>query len=138
MKSLLFGNPNTDWWKLSLDDISVEEQALALTGELSVGFFQASTPMCISPDILSHFTTQVHELDRTLKGTVDLESSNIQSAIRLKITVNHVGHLQISGRYEINGNGLDFNFRSDQTQLTALGQWLDNVLIAYRKKARLT
>src|ERR1043165_8985938 len=122
MKSLLFGNPNTDWWKLSLDDISVGERVIALTGELSVGFFCASTPMCIAPDILSRFAAEVQELDRTLKGIATLESGNVPSTIRLKIAVNHVGHLQISGRYEINDNGLDFAFRSDQTQLTSLGQ----------------
>jgi hypothetical protein len=135
MKSLLFGNPNTDWWKLSLDDISVVEQVIALTGELSVGFFCASTPMCIPRDVLSRFAAEVHELDRTLKGIATLENGNVPSTIRLKIAVNHVGHLHVSGRYEINDNGLDFQFRSDQTQLTSLGQWLGYVLEAYRKKA---
>ena len=134
MKSLLFGDLNTDWWKLSVDDLSVEEQVIALKGELSVGFFCASTPLCFSPETLSAFATEVHELDRTLKGTATLDSNNVQSAIRLKIAINHVGHLYISGRYEINGNGLDFNFRSDQTQLTSSARWLDYVLSAYRKK----
>src|SRR5688572_9472229 len=105
MKSVLFGNPHTDWWKLSLASISVEERVVELTGEHSVGFFRAPTPMCISSDILSKFAAELHELDRTLKGTASLESD----ILKLRIAVNHVGHLHISGRYENEGNGLDFN-----------------------------
>jgi len=28
MKTVIFGNPHTDSWKLSLDDISVEEEVI--------------------------------------------------------------------------------------------------------------
>jgi hypothetical protein len=67
-KSLLFGNANTGCWKLSVDDICVEEQVIAVTGVLCVEFFSTSTPMCISPEVLSRFAKEVHEIDRTLNG----------------------------------------------------------------------
>jgi len=115
MKSVFFGNPNTDWWKLSLDDISVREKIVALNGELEAGFFHASTPMCIAPEVLSQFAADLRELDRTLTGSATLESRNRQSGLRFTLTVDHVGHVHAVGRYEINGNTLDFTFCSDQT-----------------------
>jgi hypothetical protein len=137
MKSVLFGNPHTDWWKLSLDDISVREQVIALNGELSAGFFCARTPMCIEPSTLARFAAEVRELDRTLTGSATLQSSNQQSAVRLALAVDHVGHVHVTGRYEINGNFLDFSFSSDQTQLAPLVTWLDVVLRAYERKAAI-
>jgi hypothetical protein len=135
MKSVLFGNPHTDWWKLSLDDVSVREQVIALDGELSAGFFRAATPMCVAPSILARFAADVRELDKTLTGSATLESSNQQSAVRLVLAVDHIGHVHVTGRYEINGNALDFTFRSDQTQLAPLVSWLEHVVRAYDKKA---
>ena len=55
MDSVIFGNPNTDWWKLSFDDVSRREQIIAVDGELQVGFFTASTLMCIPPAVLEQF-----------------------------------------------------------------------------------
>jgi hypothetical protein len=135
MKSVLFGNPNADSWKLSLDDVSVKEQVIALKGELRTGFFHAVTPMCIPPAVLSRFAADLRELDRTLTGSVTLESKSRQSTVRLTLTVDHVGHIQAAGRYEINGNSLDFSFRTDQTQLGPLVEWLGAVIHEYEKKS---
>ena len=135
MKSVIFGNPNADSWRLALDDLSVKKLVIALKGELRAGFFHAVTPMCIAPAILSRFAADLRELDRTLSGSATLESKNRQSAVRLTLTVNHLGHIQAAGRYEINGNVLDFSFRTDQTQLGPLIQWLDAVIREYEKAA---
>jgi len=135
MKSVLFGNPNADSWKLSLEGVSVEEQVIALNGELRTGFFHAVTPMCVAPAVLSRFAAELRELDRTLNGSVTLESKSRQSAVRLTLTVDHVGHIRAAGRYEINGNSLDFSFRTDQTQLGPLVKWLDTVIHEYQNKA---
>ncbi|HEV2329695.1 MAG TPA: hypothetical protein VGY56_13015 [Verrucomicrobiae bacterium] len=128
MKSVLFGYPNADSWRLALDDVSARERGIALKGELRVGFFQALTPMCIPPATLSRFAADLRELDSTLAGSATLEGRSKQSAVRLTLTVNHIGHIHAAGRYEINGNVLDFNFRADQTQLGPLVQWLDSII----------
>ena len=132
MKSVIFGN--RDWWKLSLDDVSVPEQVVALGGELSAGFIRAVTPMRVNPSALARFAAEVREVDRTLTGLATLESMNQQSALRLQLAVDHVGHVDVTGRYEINGNSLDFGFRSDQTQLAPLASWLEDVVRAYERK----
>jgi len=60
---------------------------------------------------------------------------NQQSAVCLTLTVNRVGHIEARGRYEINENGLDFTFKTDQTQLGPLRKWLDGILVEYGRKA---
>jgi hypothetical protein len=135
MKSVLFGNPSTDCWKLSLDDVSAREQIVALKGELRAGFFQASTPLCIPPAVLSRFAADVRQLDETLNGSATLEHRSRASAVRFTLTVDHVGHVHVTGRYEINGNTLDFAFRSDQTQLAPLARWLESVVTQYETNA---
>src|SRR6266852_4853523 len=117
MNSVLFGNPNTDSWELSLDDVSVRENVIALAGELRTGFFTATTAMCIPPSILLRFASEVRELDRTLAGEANLENRNVQSEIRWKLTALPLGHIESKGRFTINGNCLDFRFKTDQTQL---------------------
>ena len=72
-------------------------------------------------------------VDRTLTGSVTLESRNRQSSVCFTLTVNHVGHIQGAGRYEINGNVLDFRFHTDQTQLAPLVRWLDSAISKYEK-----
>lgn len=131
MKSFRFGNPHTDSWKLSLDDISVEEDVIALGGELRVGFFRAETPMCIAPSVIAQFAAQVRELDRTLTGSATLESRNSQSAVQFTLVVDGLGHLCVTGTYEINGNTLKFSFGSDQTQLAPLARWLESAVTEY-------
>ena len=133
MKSVLVGNANADSWRLALDDVSAGEQIVALKGELRAGFFHAVTPMCIAPAVLSRFAADLRELDKTLKGSATLDSSNQQSAVRFTLAVDHAGHIKAAGRYEINGNVLDFSFRTDQTQLAPLVRWLDSVLAEYEK-----
>jgi hypothetical protein len=134
MKAIVFGNPHTDWWKLSLEDISTREQVVALNGELHVGFFVAATPMCVAPTVLSRFASDVRELDRTLAGSATLESSSQQSTVSLRLAVDHLGHVHATGRYEINGNGLAFTFGSDQTRLAPLAAWLEGLVQAYERK----
>ncbi len=133
MKSVLFGNPNADSWKLSVDDVSAREQVVALNGELRAGFFHVCTPMCIAPTTLSRFAADLRELDRTLEGSATLDSRSRQSAVRLTLTVDHLGHIQAAGRYEINGNALDFSFLTDQTQVAPLVAWLDSAVREYEK-----
>ena len=133
MKSVLFGNPNTDWWKLSLVGVSAEEQIVEINGELQVGFFRASTPMCVEPAVLARFAADVRQLDQTLTGTAALESQNIQSSVKVKLTVNHMGHIILAGYYEINGNALNFSFQSDQTQLAPLTRWLESTVAKYER-----
>jgi len=74
MKSIVLGNPNADSWRLALDDVSAREHVIALKGELRAGFFHAVTPMCIAPEALSRFATDLRELDNTLKGSVTLDN----------------------------------------------------------------
>ncbi len=135
MKSFVFGNPNASCWKLGVDDISVREQLIAFKGELHCEFIRASTPMCISPAVLSRFAMEVEDLDKTLTGSATLENRNQQSTVLLKIGVNHIGHLTVTGRYEINSNAVDFAFRSDQTQLAPFAKWLRSVVAEYQNKA---
>jgi hypothetical protein len=134
MKPVVFGNPRVDWWKIALSEIDVSGGFIALEGELQAGFFHCLTPMCIPVDDLSRFATELREFDRTLKGSVTLASRNEQSAVTWTLTVDHVGHVQARGRYEINGNGLDFTFCTDQTQISVLFRWMERVLDAYRSK----
>ncbi len=134
MKAIVFGNPHTDWWKLSLRGISPKEQVLALDGELHAGFFVAATPMCVAPAALSRFASEIRELDRTLAGFATLESSNQQSTVSFTLGVDHLGHVNATGRYEINGNALTFTFGSDQTQLAPLAAWLEALVQAYERK----
>ena len=117
MRSILFGNPHTDSWKLTLDDISAREGIVALVGELSTGFFAATTPMCILPSSLAKFASEIQELDRTLAGVAVLENRNDQSEVSWRLAALPLGHIESSGRFTINGNSLDFRFQTDQTQL---------------------
>jgi len=135
MKSVLFGNPHVDYWKLTLDDVSVREQVIALKGELHAGFFYAATPMCVAPAVLARFADELREVDKTLTGSATLDSKSKQSTVRFTVSVNDVGHVQIVGRYEINGCGLDFTFKTDQTQLGPLVRWLDSLIREYDKAA---
>jgi hypothetical protein len=131
MKKLFFGNLATDWWSLSLDDVSVEEEVIAIIGELRTGFFIAKTPMCVSPQTLEKFAAELQELDRTLRGVARLESKNNQSEVTWVLSVNHLGHVKSSGRFVINDNAVDFHFETDQTQLGPLLKWIRSLLKRY-------
>jgi hypothetical protein len=132
MKTVLFGNIYTDYWKLSLDDISVKEDVIALNGELNVGFFRAMTPMCISSGILERFAADLQRLNEKLEGSAVLESKNISSEVCLTLTCNHVGHIKASGSYSIKGNTLNFSFQTDQTQLAPLLRMVNSSLSKFR------
>jgi hypothetical protein len=131
MKNVVFGNPHTDWWKLSRDAVSHSEEIVAINGELHAGFFSAMTPMCISPTILQTFASELESLDRTLSGSATLESANCQSEVSWVLSVLPLGHIESTGRYTINGNSLAFSFRTDQTQLAPLLRWVRELLTAY-------
>jgi len=133
MKSNLFGNPQTEWWKLKLVDVHPREQVVELTGELHAGFFSAVTPMCLPPTALESFASELRTVDRTLHGSATLRNSNEQSDVIWNLTDLPRGHIESSGRYAINGNGLDFRFRSDQTQLGPLARWIETLLGKYRE-----
>ncbi|MDB6114339.1 MAG: hypothetical protein JWQ62_1284 [Lacunisphaera sp.] len=134
MKTVLFGNPQTDSWTLSFDGVSAREDLVAIQGELETGFFVADTPMCVAPQVLEKFAAELRELDRTLRGTAQLESKNQQSEILWRLTANHLGHIISSGRYAINRNALEFQFVTDQTQLAPLLKWVEGLLERYEKK----
>ncbi len=133
MKRVLFGNPHTDWWELSLDGISRREQVIALTGELHVGFFSALTPMSLPPSVLQAFASQLELLDKTLSGRAVLQNSNDQSEVHWVLEALPHGHVESSGHYHINRNNLAFSFRTDQTQLTPLLRWIRGLLASYDK-----
>jgi hypothetical protein len=135
MKSILFGNSNADWWKLLLVGVSAEEQIVAINGELQAGFFRASTPMCVAPAALARFAAEIRQLDQTLTGAATLENQNNQSAVKITLTANHVGHIILAGRYEINDNVLHFSFQSDQTQLAPLARWLESAVTKYERNS---
>jgi hypothetical protein len=135
MKTVLFGNPHTDSWTLSFDGVSQRESVVAIKGELKTGFFVADTPMCVAPQVLEKFAVELRELDRTLRGTAQLESKSQQSEVLWRLTANHLGHIVSAGRYEINKNALDFHFVTDQTQLAPLLKWVEGLLARYEKRA---
>lgn len=133
MKAGIIGYPNASSWKLLLDEISTKKQLISLKGELRVDFFHAVTPMCIAPDTLAQFAADLRKLDESLSGSATLESKNRQSTVKFTLAVNHVGHIHAQGRFEINGNSLDFGFDTDQTQLAPFVKWLDAVVLEYKK-----
>jgi len=45
-----------------------------------------------------------------------------------------LGHVASTGRFKINENELNFNFRTDQTQLGPLREWVKSALFAYTKR----
>jgi hypothetical protein len=131
MKTVVFGNPNTDWWKLTRDGVSRREQIVAITGELRAGFFSAVTPMCIPPTTLQTFAAELESLDKTLSGSATLQNANQQSEVSWVWSALPLGHIESSGRYTINGNNLTFSFRTDQTQLAPLLRWVRGLLTTY-------
>jgi hypothetical protein len=137
MDSVIFGNPNTDWWKLSFDDVSRREQIIAVDGELQVGFFTASTLMCIPPAVLEQFASVVELLYNTLTGSATLRNANRQSEVSWTLTANALGHIRCGGFYSINRNTLNFSFLTDQTELPGLLAWLRRSLATYNARSDL-
>ena len=131
MNTLLFGSRYTDFWELSFDDVSVPEGVIAITGELKAGFLAAATPMCWAPSVVREFAEQVRLMDRTLKGDAKLESKSNQSEVTWTLSLNRLGHVESGGRYSINGNSFDFRFKTDQTRLAPLVEWLDGLIAKY-------
>jgi hypothetical protein len=134
VKRLLFGNPNSSYWALSIDGASRREQIVVISGELHAEFFVAQTPLCISPVRLEEFAAELENLDRTLQGSARLQSVNIQSEIEWLLTATALGHIESTGRFKINGNELLFSFRTDQTQLKPLREWVKSALFAYANR----
>jgi len=132
-RSILFGNPNADRWKLKCEGASHRECIVEISGELDAGFFHVLTPMCIDPINLQAFATELESLDRTLSGYATLQSANNQSKISWTLKVLSLGHIESSGCYAINGNELTFSFRTDQTQLAPLLRWVHAALAIYEK-----
>ncbi len=131
MKSIIFGNTNTDSWKMALIDVSRREQVICVKGELHSGFFDASTPMCISPDVLQAFISELEVLDRSLAGTAALHSSSCQSTVNWTLRALPLGHIESSGQFTINDNTLTFKFETDQTQVAKLLKWTRTLLTCY-------
>lgn len=131
MKSVVIGNPHSDWWKLSRDGVSRKEEIIAIRGELHAGFFSAVTPMCIPPATLQTFASELESLDRSLSGRATLQNANCQTEVSWVLSALPLGHIESSGCYTINGNSLTFSFRTDQTQLAPLLRWVKELLVAY-------
>jgi len=133
MKSMVLGNPHADHWKLSLDGVSRKEQIIAVAGELHAGFFVADTPMCLPPDVLQTFVSELEALYKSLSGTATLRNSNCQSEVDCVLNADATGHIDISGTFTINRNSLSFSFRTNQTYLPPVIEWLNSVLKAYSR-----
>lgn len=131
MKHLLFGNPHTSHWKLRVVGASRRERIVEMSGELHAEFFAAQTPMCIDPTELEKFGTELERLDRTLHGSARLSSAGSQSEVDWLLTALPLGHIASTGRFKINENELIFKFRTDQTQLGPLRDWVRSALLAY-------
>jgi hypothetical protein len=119
---------------LSVEGASRREQIVEISGELHAGFFVAQTPMCIDPIQLQEFSAQLEQLDRFLQGSASLKSANDQSEVDWTLTVLPLGHIESTGRFKINENELRFEFRSDQTQLGPLREWLKSALFVYANR----
>jgi hypothetical protein len=133
MKSVVLGNPHADHWKLSLDGVSRREQVVAIAGELHAGFFVADTPMCLPPEALQVFTSELEALYKSLSGSATLRNANCQSEVDCVLNAEATGHINISGIFAINRNSLSFSFRTDQTYLPPVMRWLRSVLNAYNR-----
>jgi hypothetical protein len=131
MKRILFGNPDTSYWKLAIDGASRRERIVVVDGELHAGFFVAATPMCIEPDALQRFAAAIAILDETLNGEAHLSSANEQSKVEWNLKALPLGHIESSGRFQINGNELRFTFHTDQTQLKPLRGWISSALFVF-------
>jgi hypothetical protein len=131
MKRLTFGNPRTSHWQLVIEGASRHEQVVVISGELHAELFIAKTPLCINPLQLEAFASGVEALDNTLNGTATLLSVNEQSEVEWTLTALSLGHIESSGRFKINENELLFRFRTDQTQLKPLREWLRSALFVY-------
>jgi hypothetical protein len=134
VKRLLFGNPHTSHWMLVVERASKREQIVEISGELHAGFFIAQTPMCINPTRLQEFAAQLEQLDTILQGSASLTSANDQSEIDWTLTVLPLGHIDSTGRFKINENELRFKFRTDQTQLGPLREWVKSALFVYANR----
>ena len=133
MKSVVFGSPETDSWKLTRQATCRREKVVEISGQLQVGFFSAVTPACIPPASLRAFAAELESVDRTLTGSATLESSNQQSQLSWTLKALPLGHIESTGRYAINGDQLLFSFRTDQTQLAPLLKWLRSAVAAYEQ-----
>src|SRR5262245_11856465 len=131
MKQIVFGNPHTNYWKLEVEGASKREHVVAVSGELHAEFFIAQTPMCINPTELEAFKTQLEQLDCTLKGSAALRNANLQGEIEWLLTALPLGHIDSTGHFRINDNELRFKFRTDQTQLRPLLEWVKSALFMY-------
>ncbi len=131
MINFRFGNANIDHWQFSLRGVHPREQVVELTGELSVGGFSAVTPMCLPPEVLESFASELQLLNKTLSGSATLRNSNPQSEISWSLVALPHGHIESVGRYTMNGNTLDFRFRTDQTQLRPLLRGIEKLLKIY-------
>jgi hypothetical protein len=134
VKRLLFGNPNTSYWQLAVEGASRREQIVMISGELHADFFVAQTPMSISPSKLEEFAAALEKLDSTLEGSAHLASANEQSEVDWLLAVLPLGHIVSTGRFKINENELLFNFRTDQTQLKPLRDWVRSALFVYENR----
>jgi hypothetical protein len=131
MKRVVFGSSHTNHWTLVVEGASKREHVVVVSGELRAQFFIAQTPMCINPTELEVFQNQLERLDSTLKGTATLRSANSQSEIEWQLTALPLGHIDSTGYFRINDNELRFKFRSDQTQLRPLLEWVKSALFVY-------
>jgi hypothetical protein len=131
MKRIVFGNPHTSHWRLVVEGASKREHVVVVSGELHSEFFIAQTPMCIDPTELEAFQTQLEQLDSSLKGSATLRNANLQSEIEWSLTALPLGHIDSTGYFRINDNELRFKFRTDQTQLRPLLEWVKSALFSY-------
>jgi len=132
MHSVLFGNPNTDSWRLSLIDAAPDE-GIEFDGELRTGFFIALTPLSIPSSAIEAFVNELDSLYKSLSGKAALVVSNETSKVSWSLVADVGGHIESSGSYSINGNSLSFRFDTDQTQLSGLLQLMRDALAIYHE-----
>jgi hypothetical protein len=132
MKSVVFGNPSVGCWRLSFDGASRSEQVICVKGQLETSFFCAMTPICLRPEELQSFASELEALNSTLAGVATLRADG-SSTLNWTLRALPHGHIESAGQFSINRNTLDFTFQTDQTQLAPLLKWVRSLLNKYEK-----
>ncbi|MBX3585087.1 MAG: hypothetical protein KF796_00475 [Ramlibacter sp.] len=101
--------------------------------EIAVRGFRGSIAPSLEVHDLKLFLEELEALDRTVKGSAQLQPRERQ--FNLKLTATPVGHIQMSGTawsQATYGNRLEFELELDQTFLRELLSQLRSVLEAWK------
>lgn len=134
MKQFLFGNPHANFINLRFDAVTPAEACITVDAILKAGWFRASLPLCLTPDHLDEFLSQLSDLDRTLTGSAVLKSTGLNGPITISLNALPQGHINCGVEAELDGNILKCRFRSDQTYLGPLREWWQKVQAKYQAK----